>query len=308
MTEQEINDLILIADGYTLELTKQLSTEMKKGCLNCGDSAKVMQITVLKSQLEYKISIGDYGTETQSIYNCLLDAVASYSGASISVDPNASIPNTIIDVTIIGDNRPSWFDFSWDEMESSDEVDGARYTYINPILNGWNPSLQTGTTLLYLGVEYDMYDGGIIRLRDGFGIYVGSSIRADNFQPYTAPPLPPTGTQFIWNRTNLKSDNSPSIGSRSITVTTDLGSTTYGAFSFTEVTPQTVNIQQNGTDNLTLISGATTIALAGGNADNFVDTTVLGEQINVFNNNEAPIEGLWNDEQAWDDNDNWIDN
>jgi hypothetical protein len=287
MTEQEINDLILIADGYTLEMTGQLSTEMKKGCLDCIDSARIMQITVLKSQLEYKVIIDDYGTETQSLYNCLLDAVADYSGASISLDPNASIPNTIIDVTIIGELRPAWFDFSWSEMESSDEVDGARYTYINPVLDGWNPSTQmVGGVQLVRGVNYDMYEGGILRLRDGFGIYEGSYIRLENFQPYTAPPLPPpVEDYYVANNTNQKSNLTPSIGNVTIQVVIGVNTSTIGAFSQVgPFSPQTIIIRTPVA--LVLVSGVVTINLLGGDVDNPINVSILPDTfIKIYNNN-----------------------
>lgn len=189
MTEQDIIDLILITDGYTMELTTALLADNRSGCMNVELSAQINQLNILKSQLSHKTIDADYGKETQELYACLLDAVSAYSGASISLDPNSNTPDVSIIVPM--DVAPAWFDFSWSDMEVADQDgDGARYTYINPILIGWNPSLQTGTTLLYLGFNYDLYAGGIVRLKAGYGIYSGQSIRADNFQPYAAPPLP----------------------------------------------------------------------------------------------------------------------
>ena len=284
--EISIEQLILVADGYILELSQQKNDEQKKGCNAYEFLSKIAELILLKEQLLQKISIEDYGTETNNLYSCLLGAVANYSGASISIDPNSSTPNTIIDVTIISDGKPAWFDFYWDEMESSDEVDGARFTYINPVLDGWNPSLQTGTTLLYLGVDYDMYEGGIVRLRDGKGIYEQQSIRADNFQPYDAPPLPPPTTDYyIANDTNLKSDFSPSVGNVTIEVVLNTGTATIGAFfNVGPFVAQTVIIRTPVA--LTLVSGAVTINLLGGDVDNPINVALLPSPfIKIYNNN-----------------------
>lgn len=186
MTEQEIIDLVLIADGYTLELTTTLLKNNKLGCIDTETSSHINQLTILKSQLRYKVIHNDYGKETQWLYSCLLSSVSLYSGSSISVDPNSKT----IGVSIIlpTDIAPPWLDFYWGEMEAADQdINGARYTYIHPDWNNWNPSLQTGTTLLYLGIDYDMYQGGIVVLRQGKGIYDGQSIRADSFSHYVAP-------------------------------------------------------------------------------------------------------------------------
>lgn len=209
ITAEQIQDLVLIAESYSLILTEEMMEEQIDGCMDCGDSAKIWQIIILVEQINHKSYLEDFGSETEGLYYCLLDSIAKYTGASISVDPNSSTSGNTIVVESPLDNRPIWFDLYWGEMESdTEDGDGARYDYINPLLEGWNPSLQTGTTLLYLGLDYDMYDGGHIRLRAGRGIYDGQSIRADNFQPYDAPPLPPieVGVALIQNNSSQSID------------------------------------------------------------------------------------------------------
>lgn len=212
MTEEEVTDLIIISKAYSLELTRLMLDAQKSGCRADDISSQVMRLIVLKEQLLYKIKTDDYGTETQKLYSCLLQAVAGYSGAAISLDPHASIPNTALDITIIGDERPSWFDFSYADMETADQdADGGRYTYINPVLAGWEPSLETPTTFFRMGVDFDVYEGGRIVFRSGYGLYDGQSVRADNFRRYTAPPItPPFGTN-IWDDNELWNDNQPWI-------------------------------------------------------------------------------------------------
>ncbi len=202
MNEQEILDEILIADGYLLTIQEEKLLEYYKGCSGASENAKQAQIIMLKEQLLYKISIEDYGEETEHLYSCLLKAVETYSGASISIDPNSNTPGTVIIVPT--PEIPQWIDIPWNDLESEDEdANGARYTFRAPWLLGWNPAgfIQGGTQLVLDGSlpvddatpNYNMYtDGtnGVFRLKEGFGIYDGSYIRFVNYNSYIAPPLP----------------------------------------------------------------------------------------------------------------------
>lgn len=189
VTVEQIQEKVLLAKSYYQELMVGYTNDYEDGCKNCS-TCELTNIRRLCKRLLRRAADEILDEVTLDLYNCLLKAISAYSGSALAIDPNAYIPNTIIDVTIISDGKPSWFDFPWNEMESSDEVDGARFTYINPILDGWNPSLQTGDRLLERGKHYDMYEGGVLVLRPTQGIYDLQFLRADNFQPYDAPPMP----------------------------------------------------------------------------------------------------------------------
>lgn len=283
---ENIENAIQLADQYSFELCEEMLAEEKKGCLDCCDLNLIANLIELTSQLERRVLRNEFDEDTDALYTCLMGKLIGYSGSTGTINPNASIPSINIGVTVITDGRPAWFDFYWDEMESSDEVDGARFTYINPILDGWNPSLQTGTTLLYLGVDYDMYEGGVVKLRSANGIYEQQSIRADNFQPYEAPPLPPPTTDYyIANDTNLKSDFSPSVGNVTIEVVLNTGTATIGAFfNVGPFVAQTVIIRTPVA--LVLVSGVVTINLLGGDVDNPINVALLPSPfIKIYNNN-----------------------
>jgi hypothetical protein len=158
-----------------------------------------MQLTILKGQLEYQVSIGDYGTQTEKLYACLLSAVANYSGASITVDPNAQIPNTIIDVTIVGNDSPYELQFGYDDFIDSG-VD-ARVRYENPYWVNWLPILEVDNVVLHFGLEdegipndyFPLATGGFVLLPNGNmpAIYAGQTLTTVGYRPYTVFVTPP---------------------------------------------------------------------------------------------------------------------
>lgn len=211
-TVLNIQNAIALGDAYSLMLTDELLVEEKKGCLDCCDMSIILSLIELTYMLERRLANNQLDSDTDALYECLLTKLIGYSGSAGSVNPNASIPNTIIDVTVISDGKPNPFDFNYSQMETADQdADGGRYTYINPLLDGWNPMLQDGTRLFYRinpvtgqPENYDMYKGGIIKFRPNNAIYESQSIRADNFQPYDAPPLPPAiAKALIDNRSSF---------------------------------------------------------------------------------------------------------
>lgn len=191
MTAQEILDLIQISDAYSLELTEDLLDEEKNGCVSCSDANKIMQLIILKRQLIYKISIDDYGTETQKLYSCILSAIANYSGASISVDPNSSTPNTTIDVIIIGNESPYEITFSWSNF--IDNGLAGRVRYENPAWAGWIPIISIDNMpFLVEGVDFqNLLSGGFILLSGGNvpAVYNGQVIRSLGYSPSSIPPI-----------------------------------------------------------------------------------------------------------------------
>lgn len=287
---QDIEALVLVADSYMLELGEQKNSEQKKGCSADGMVAQIAQLIMLKEQLMYQVSIGDFGDRTALLYNCLSTAVQTFSGSNMAIDPNAVVPG--VTIVVQPGTVPQWFDVPWSDMGSADEDEnGARYTFRSSTILGWNPSVQDGTNLFELGVHYDMYsDGsqGVFRFREGYGIYEGSYVRFDNFQAYIAPPLPVVADKYLFNGTNSKSDGSPSVGGRNIMLYHD-GSpqalisplSNAGPLSFSEI-----SIRQSGTDNLTFVCGGTVIPILGGDVDNTIDITEFTEQqMFVYNNN-----------------------
>lgn len=195
----EIQDAIILADTYSFQLVDEMLANEKMGCTDCCSVDLIYSLIELTYSLERRISENIYNKTTDDLYTCLMTNLIGFSGSAGSINPNASIPGTIINVNT--PNGPQWFNMTWDMMESSDEdPSGARYTFRSPLLLGWNPSAQDGTKLFEIGVDYDMYqDGndGVFRFRAGNGIYQGSYIRFDSFQTYIAPPLPSIVTGVI---------------------------------------------------------------------------------------------------------------
>lgn len=183
MTTEEIQDSILLADLYTLEITDLLLAEQKKGCNGCKHEGPVNQITNLVLSLENRISRNDLGSDTAKIYTCLLTAIENFSGSSV-VDPNALVDGiTIIVDGGSGSNLPPWIDVNWSEM--TNDVDGYRDTYYNPLWIGLNPAITREGTIMYrVDVDYTNDGNGTIVFNDGKGFYDGSFFRAENYQPY----------------------------------------------------------------------------------------------------------------------------
>lgn len=192
----QIQNLILIATAYQLELGEQLYAEQKKGCIDCFDASLIERLEWLSDSLSNQVDRNDYGEETNRLYACLLSAVGNYSGASLTVDGNSSVPNTIIIVEGgSGVTLPYWEDVPWSEM--TNDVDGYRDTYYNSEWINYNPMIQIQGVVMYQdGVDYDNDGQGTITFKPGKGIYDGQYFRAGNFQPYVAPtptyPLPNT--------------------------------------------------------------------------------------------------------------------
>lgn len=194
---QDITNLILLADGYLLSLQEDRLAEQVKGCSGCSSSAIMQQVIMLKEQLLYQVEIEDMGERTDSLYTCLLQAIENYSGASITVDPNASIPNTVIDVTVVGNDSPYDITIQWSDLLNTG--DAGRTRYENPLWAGWLPILWVdSTTKLYYNVDGHIDDiillpsGGFMLNPNGNVpvLYDGQVISAMGFSPFTAPPLP----------------------------------------------------------------------------------------------------------------------
>lgn len=209
-TQQQIQDAILLGRSYRFELVDDLLTNLKKGC--CGNTSLIAQISGLISSLEHRIDDNIYNLTTNSLYSCLLTSIANYSGASLSVDPNASLPNTIIEGGgIIIDSRPDPIDVFYADM-SGDNGSGGRTTYTNADWIGWYPYLQTrGVVQLYEGKDYsyNVSTGTFILLPDALsgitGIYEGGSIRAVNYSRTSDVPDAPFVSYISLNNVSTQS-------------------------------------------------------------------------------------------------------
>jgi hypothetical protein len=200
-TQQQIQDAILLGRSYRFELVDDLLTNLKKGC--CGNTSLIAQISGLISSLEHRIEDNIYNLTTNALYSCLLTSIANYSGASLTVDPNASLPNTIIEGGGgSGYNPPNPVNITFADM-SGDDGSGGRTTYTNSGWVGWIPFLQTtGVIQLFDGVDYD-YDvvtGTFTLLSDGNlpALYAGGIIRATSYaSDGSNPPVNPLVPLFI---------------------------------------------------------------------------------------------------------------
>ena len=210
VTEQQLIDLILIAQSYNLELGEKMIDEQKKGCDDCADKLvnQILQLIILVEQLYYKIELNDYGEETESLYACLLSAVATYSGASLSLDQNAVNPNITIIVDIIGNNQPNELTFYWSDFIDNGEEGRVRYE--NAEIAGWTPIIVIGDvdkTLLKFRDFTPLSTGGFELKSDGNlpAIYEGQAGWIVGYEPYVAPTpsYPSTGTYRLVNKSTI---------------------------------------------------------------------------------------------------------
>jgi len=155
MTIEEIQDTILLANSFTLELTDLLLEEQKKGCSGCKYEGQINQINNLVLSLENRISRNDLSLDTYKIYSCLLTAIENFSGSSV-IDPNALVSGItiIVDGGGSGDDTPDSIDVFYSDM-TGDDGNGGRTTYTNTDLIGWIPFIQTlGVSMLYIDVDF----------------------------------------------------------------------------------------------------------------------------------------------------------
>lgn len=200
----EIQELLLLADGYLIELGDIIFLEQTSGCLDCSDVDLAYNILELQLALQHKLDTSDYGEQTDVLYACLQKVIQNYSGASLTVDPNAQIPNTTIDVTTLGNNRPYEITFGWSDFIDNG-LDG-RVRYENPYWVGFNPILSVDNMpYLVLGVDYDLLaTGGFVLLSGGnlAALYDGQIMRAVGYEPYVAPPTV-VGVALIDNQSSI---------------------------------------------------------------------------------------------------------
>lgn len=251
MVEQEIIDLTQIAKSYLMELGSEMITEHKKGCDDCAEkiSWKIQQLIMLVESLYEKIRLDDYGEETERLYSCLLSAVGSYSGASLSVDPNSVNPNIVIDVTIIGNNSPNELTFYWSDFIDNGEEGRVRYE--NAELAGWTPIISIGNIdkNLWKFLDFTPLSTGGFELKPSGNIpaiYEGQGGWILGYEPYVAPPEEFTyklvnnssiATEYILESTTIpltvgQTIENPVVVGEAITATVEDGQTcTYTVYN-----------------------------------------------------------------------------
>lgn len=290
---EQITSLLLIADAYILELASEILEDYKKGCDECAikPKGKLQQVIMLKEQLSYQVSVDDMGTVTDLLFSCMLKAIDTYSGASISVDPNANVPNTTIDVEIIGNDSPYEVSLEWDDFIDNGEEGRIRLEM--PEWVEWLPILSLDNVYLNFGNPFLPDDfkvlstGGIELLPTGNtpAIYDGQTLRAVGYQPYTAPPDPVATQIEIGNFTSKKSDGvTNSIGSQSVNITSDMGGLTLGNNSSTTITSVEMNITTAGGNLVMKKADNTLININGGGVDNVFTIEYLSTAyVNFYN-------------------------
>ena len=192
ITPQQIQDTILLAQAYTLDLIEDIYVSQKRGCMDCKDASEVFRIDNLIYSLEGILQRNLIDDKTAKIYLCLQTAIANYSGVA-TIDPNAVVDG----VTIIieeggGDNRPDPLLIEWSDLVSTGG-DG-RVRYDNPLWAGWVPFLEVDNSpWLTEGVDFiNLTTGGFILTNP---IYDGQVIRAVNYaKSGVVPPTPITPT------------------------------------------------------------------------------------------------------------------
>jgi len=194
-TQQQIQDAILLGRSYRLELVDDLLSNLKKGC--CGNTSLIAQISGLISSLEHRMEDNIYNLTTSALYTCLLTSIANYSGASLSVDPNASLPNTVIEGGGSGGFYwPNAIDILYEDM-SGDDGSGGRTIYTNASWIGFTPFPHTvGNVDLIIDEDfsYDILTGTMELLPNApsgvTAIYGGGRIRVDGYaKDGSTPPV-----------------------------------------------------------------------------------------------------------------------
>lgn len=119
-TKLDIQNAIIQAYGYAIELGNELYTEHSKGCVDCYDASNIECLIWLTGELQYRVDNDFLDADTDKLYAQLLEALSGYVGF-VTVDTNASIPYTIINVEG-GGGIVSWEDILGDPANSASLV------------------------------------------------------------------------------------------------------------------------------------------------------------------------------------------
>lgn len=180
----DIGNSIIRAYNYAIQLTDELADEHDKGCLDCVDASNIECLLWLSEVLQDRSDRDVLDKDTDALYEQLLEATSAYYGDD-NIDPNASIPYTIINVSGGGSGIAAWGFITGDINQQSDliakfdtKVDKGQSIYVTDDKaadakydndgNGWGSVAQVqdpddglpveyryaGLTLNIAGIEY----------------------------------------------------------------------------------------------------------------------------------------------------------
>lgn len=168
-TLQAISGSLLLAEAYYVELLAEYIDDLVSGKLNPESGKKLVCLNRLIRALSWDTADEVNDDDTTAIYELLLQAIAPYSGTTLTVDPDVVIPTNPIVYDPSTEYRTPLIitvaDF---------EVNGT--TYNNTDLEGLNQFLvyQNGVRYLIPGVDFNyIADGGIELVEQ---IYDGQAI------------------------------------------------------------------------------------------------------------------------------------
>jgi hypothetical protein len=177
ITTAQIEDSIDLAEAYYLQLLAIDTASLQVGNTPINDS-KIKCLNRLIRALTWDVNINFIGVTTIILYDLLLKAISTYSGASLPVDPHAYIPGSNVTITY---TTPPPTEIGYSDMTLS----GTRYD--NPLWKGFNPFMVLDiSTFLQNGVDYSLLvTGGFILNPSGSvpAIYPGQILRSLNYQP-----------------------------------------------------------------------------------------------------------------------------
>lgn len=193
-SQQAIQDTILSAQ-YKLAILVQDNYDL----INSGNPQQnyplINYLRLNITGLSYQLNRPDYTSSTTLTIYDRLNQIIGFDTTINSLDPNAQIPNTIIQIiNPAGYTAP--IDFSWADFEVTPSDDGGitRRLYLNDNWFGLNPFMELispAGTALVLGLDYSIVsEGGILILDSsivlpgigsGAGIVEGQFLRAYSY-------------------------------------------------------------------------------------------------------------------------------
>lgn len=186
-TQTQIQNTLLSARGILANLALANLSQLRVGNneVKWAEPRRFMRnILALQAQLNF----GDYtSTQTLQLYDCL-NTLIGIDPAVNTIDPNYQPPSGEIIIT-----NPNTYlqpvDLVFTDFDpASQQIDGGRITYLNPLWKGINPQMQIsspGLTSLYVALDYVLVpSGGFTLLISGNlpELYDGQDIRVTGYR------------------------------------------------------------------------------------------------------------------------------
>lgn len=168
-TLQAISGSLLLANAYYVELLAKYIDDLSSGKLNPESGKKVVCLNRLIRALSWDTADEVNDDTTTALYELLLQAIAPYSGSTLTVNPNVVIPTNPIIYDPSGEYRTPLI------ITASDfEPNGT--TYNNVDLVGLNQFMVflNGVRYLIPGIDFNYIPAGGIELTEQ--IYDGQQI------------------------------------------------------------------------------------------------------------------------------------